>query len=148
MTVPAHDQTFRHAYLVGYAAHEPRASDPHHIDFEAWKARQRAAGAWRCAWAARVNDDSACDLSHPLEAHHAHLEIALVNNVDFAHLEALFPGIANPDVVGAWIDSDPNLRLYCWKHHRAAGAGVHCLDAALYEASHFVRAGTIRPSPS
>ncbi len=146
--VPAHSQQFDHPYLVQYPAHEPRADDPHLIDFEEWKRRQRAAGKYRCGWAVQVSDDAECDATNPLEAHHHYIEFALANGVDFAHLEAAFPGISDPTRVGAWIDSDPNLILLCRKHHRGAGAGVHCLDSAMYEASHYVQAGIIGPVPS
>ncbi len=143
----AHDQRFVNAYIVAYHAHEPRADDPHAIDFEEWKRRQRAAGKWRCGWAARIDDDSQCSLDKPLEGHHAEIELALLNNVSFAALEHAFPGISDPTQVGAWIDSDPNLILYCEKHHRAAGAGVHVVDSAMYESSHFLLAGTLGPAP-
>ena len=143
--VPAHDQTFTNRYVVAYPAHEPRKDDPHHVDFEAWKRRQRAEGKWRCAWAAEIDDDSECDTTNPLEGHHAHLEMALLNAVSFARLEKDFPVIYVPDKAGAWIDSDPNLILYCRKHHRAAGAGVHELDSAMFEASHYITTGTIKP---
>lgn len=142
--VPAHDQTVTNRYLVGYPQHEPRADDPHHADFEAWKRKQKAEGKWRCAWAARIDDDSECDTEHPLEAHHSHLELALLNGVDFAHLEYLFPGISDPDKAGAWIDSDQNLVLYCAKHHRALEAGVHHLDAAMWESSYLLKSGILR----
>lgn len=142
--VPAHDQKFTHSCVVSYPAHEPRQDDPHYVDFEAWKRLQKANGKYRCAWAAKTGDDSECDSAAPLEAHHAHIEFALANAVDFAHLEHQFPGISDPSQVGAWIDSDPNLVLYCRKHHRGMGAGVHDLDSAMFEASHFVKDGTIR----
>jgi len=144
-TVPAHDQTFTNRYVVGYFAHEPRADDPHKIDFDAWKQRQRDSGNWRCSWAAKIDDDSECDLTKPLEAHHSHLELALMNNVNFTHLEHLYPGISDPDKVGAWIDGDANLTLYCCKHHRAVSAGIHHLDGAMWEASYVLTDGTLRP---
>ena len=134
----AHDQKVTNHYLIHYPEHPPRADDPHYRDFEEWKRRQKAAGKWRCAWAARVDDDSQCDLTRPLEAHHSHIEFALQNGVDFAHLEHVFPGISDPTQVGAWIESDANLVLLCAKHHRAAGAGVHHLSASDFEASAFV----------
>lgn len=141
--VPAHQQTFTNTYTVAYPEHEPRADDPHHADFMEWKRRQKAAGKWRCAWAARIDDDAECDLTKPLEAHHSHLELALLNAVDFAHLEHVFPGISDPTKAGAWIDSDLNLTLYCAKHHRALEAGIHKLDSAMYESSYFLKAGVL-----
>lgn len=140
----AHDQTVTNTYVIAYPDHEPREKDPHYRDFHAWKAAQKAAGKWRCAFAVEIDDDSECDLTAPLEAHHSHIEFALSNAVDLAHLEHLYPGVSNPDEVGAWIETGANLALYCRRHHRAADAGVHHLDAALFEASKFLKPGTIR----
>lgn len=145
--VAAHKQAVTNRYVVNYPEHEPRANDPHKVDFDAWKRRQKADGKWRCAWAAELDDDSECDLTKPLEAHHSHLELALLNGVDFAHLEHLFPGISDPDQVGAWIDGDSNLILYCCRHHRALEAGVHHLDAAMWEAAKVIKAGTLLAPP-
>lgn len=141
--IPAHAQTVTNRYVIHYPDHEPREGDPHYADFRAWKKRQRATpGAWRCAWAARVDDDSQC-APGPLEAHHGHIEFAMARAVDLTHLEHLYPGISNPDEVGAWIESDQNLILYCPRHHRSADAGLHHLSAADFEASHFLAVGTI-----
>lgn len=142
--VAAHLQSFTNRYTVAYAAHEPRKGDPHKVDFDRWKRLQRAAGKWRCHWAAEVDDDSECDLSKPLEAHHPHLELALLNNVNFKHLEHLYPGISDPTKAGAWIDSENNLVLYCARHHRSLEAGVHHLDSAMFEASKVLQNGTLR----
>lgn len=137
--VAAHVQAVTNHYLIQYPEHGPRESDPHYADFHAWKKRQREQGKWRCAWAVTIDDDSDCDLSKPLEAHHGHIEFALLNAVDFARLEKAFPGISDPTQVGAWIESDANLMLLCVKHHRGMGTGVHHLAAADYEASHYVQ---------
>lgn len=145
--VAAHDQVFSNRYLVHYHAHPPRAEDPHHRDFEEWKRRQKATGKWRCHWAAEIDDDSQCDRSHPLEAHHSVIELALENNVDFAHLERLYPGISDPDQIGAWIDSDENLVLLCAFHHRSVAGGIHHLDAAMWSASKVILSGTLAPAP-
>lgn len=145
--VAAHDQTVTNRYLVAYDAHEPRANDPHKRDFDEWKRRQKATGKWRCAWAVEVDDDTGCDQSLPLEAHHSHLELALKNNVSWEHLEHLYPGISDADKVGAWIDSDQNLILYCAFHHRAVAGGVHHLDAAMWEASKLLAPGTLQAVP-
>jgi hypothetical protein len=135
---PAHEQNVTNRYTISYPAHEPRASDPHYKDFRAWKKRQRAEGRWRCGWAVLVDDDTDCDLSTPLEAHHSHIEFALANAVDLARLEHVYPGVSDPAQVGEWIEGDSNLVLLCAKHHRGAGTGVHHLSASDYEASHFV----------
>lgn len=152
MTAPddvtaAHEQAVTNRYVISYPNHEPREKDPHYADFHAWKAAQKAAGKWRCAWAVMVADDSECDLTHPLEAHHSHVEFALANAVDLKHLEHVYPGISDPDQVGAWIESDANLVLLCARHHRAADAGVHHLSASDYEASRFLATGTIGKAP-
>lgn len=135
----AHRQKVTNHYVIAYPAHAPRKDDPHYADFQAWKRQQRRLGRYRCAWAALVDDDSDCDLKHPLEAHHGHIEFAMLNGVSFKRLEHVYPGISDPAKVGAWIDSDANLMLLCAKHHRGAGTGVHHLSAADYEASHYVQ---------
>lgn len=140
--VPAHRQVFTNRYIVAYAEHEPRAKDPHRRDFEEWKRRQKESGHWRCHWADEIDDDSECDHEHPLEAHHSHIEFALANNVSLEHLEHLYPGISDPGQVGAWIDSDANLVLLCAYHHRSF-AGIHHLDAAMWEAAKVLRPGTV-----
>lgn len=137
--VPAHVQQVTNHYAVAYPEHGPREADPHYKDFHAWKAKQKADGKWRCAWAVLVDDDSDCDLTHPLEAHHGHIEFAMLNGIDFARLEQVYPGISDPDKAGAWIESDANLMLLCVRHHRGTGTGVHHLSAADYEASHYVK---------
>lgn len=145
--VAAHNQLFVNRYVVAYHEHPTREGDPHHKDFEEWKRRQRAEGKWRCHWAADVDDDSQCDTSTPLEAHHSVIELALRNNIDFKHLEHLYPGISDPATVGAWIDGPNNLKLYCAFHHRSENGGVHHLDAAMWEAAHVLIFGTLATAP-
>lgn len=140
----AHIQAVNNKYLISYPDHEPRESDPHYLDFHHWKESQRGTPAWRCAWAARIDDDSECDLTKPLEAHHTHIEFALLNAVDLRHLEKLYPGVSDPSQVGAWVESAANLELLCAKHHRAASAGVHHLAYADWEASAFLVADVFR----
>lgn len=144
---PAHDQKVTNRYLISYPAHEPRESDPHYADFHEWKRRQKAEGKWRCAWAVLVDDDSDCDLTKPLEAHHGHIEFALLNAISYRRLEHVYPGISTPGQAGAWLESDANLMLLCAKHHRGAGHGVHHLSAADYEASHYVTGVFQDPEP-
>ena len=139
MTVPAHEQAFTHRYVVRYPAHEPRADDPHRHDFLEWKRRRREAGTWHCDFAAAHRDGgtSECDLSRPLEAHHRLIELAMMNEVDFALLEADFPGISAQDV-GAWIDGDVNLTLLCVNHHRSP-MGVHTASYSDFGSEFYIR---------
>lgn len=145
--VAAHRQIVTNRYLIAYPDHQPRKNDPHKVDFDAWKRRQRKLGKWRCAWAAEVDDDSECDLSKPLEAHHSHLELALLNSVSYKRLEHFFPGISDPVKAGAWIDGDLNLILYCARHHRSLDGGVHHLDAAIWESAKILKPGTLLTAP-
>ncbi len=131
----AHDQQITHRYVVHYPDHQPRTDDPHYADFEAYRRRTHAAA--RCAVAVAVGDDADCDLEHPLELHHAHIEFALANEVDLARLERAYPGVSTPDQVGAWIETADNLEWLCRAHHRGPG-GVHTAAAADFEAAKFV----------
>lgn len=137
--VPAHRQKVTHSYVVRYPAHAPRAKDPHHHDFEEWKRRRKANRTWWCDFAHdhRGGDTSECDTEHPLEAHHKVIELAMLNEIDLALLEADYPGIS-AQTVGAWIDSDPNLTLLCQAHHRGPG-GVHTASASDYGSEFYVR---------
>lgn len=134
--VAAHEQAETHHYVIAYPAHEPRKDDPHYRDFEEY--RRRTKGTARCQFAVEVSDDSECDHEHPLELHHSHVEFALQNGVDLARLEHLYPGISNPDEVGAWVESAANLTWYCRAHHRGHG-GIHSAAAADFEAEKFVK---------
>ena len=138
--VAAHQQKISHSYLISYPAHEPRAHDPHKHDFLAWKQDRKTGNTWYCDFARehRNGDESECDTTHPLEAHHKILELAMVNEVDFALLEEDYPGVSNPDLAGAWIDSDKNLALYCRSHHRGP-MGVHCASASDFGSEAYVR---------
>jgi hypothetical protein len=137
--VDAHDQAETHHYTVHFPEHPARADDPHYRDFEhirkAWKADPEK---WRCAIGARRADFSECDLSKPLELHHAHVEFSLQNGVDLAWLEADYPGISDPTQVGAWVESAANLVVLCVFHHRGHG-GVHVASASDFEAVKYVR---------
>ena len=55
-----------------------------------------------------------------------------------ARLEHLYPGISNPDEVGAWIETGANFEWLCAWHHRGHG-GKHSAAAADYEASKWVK---------
>ena len=137
--VAAHLQAVTRHYTVRYPAHEPRARDPHGVDFRAWKRRRKSAGTWTCDFAAehRNGDTSECDLTRPLEAHHRVIELAVLNEVSLELLERDFPGISAA-TVGAWIDSDANLTLYCVAHHRGPG-GVHTASASDFSSEFYVR---------
>lgn len=137
--IAAHDQKVSHSYVIHYPAHEPRDEDPHKADFEEYKRRRREANTYHCDFATehRDGDTSECDLTHPLEAHHNHLEFALQNGADPTLLNEQYPGVLDVGV-GPWIDSDKNLVLLCVAHHRGH-QGVHVLSASDFEASKVVR---------
>lgn len=132
----AHDQRETHRYTVHFPAHEPRESDPHYRDFHAYRERTKATA--RCVYAVETGDDRECDTDHPLELHHCHIEFALQNGVDLARLERVYPGVSDPDAVGAWVESALNLEWRCRWHHRGHG-GVHVATQSDYEAERFVR---------
>ncbi len=134
MTTPAHDQAETHRYVVHYPDHAPRKGDPHYRDFEAYHRRTKATAV--CAIGAAIGDTSDCH--GQLELHHAHIEFALANSVDLARLARVYPGIDNPDEVGAWIETAANLQWLCLAHHRGHG-GVHNASASDFEAERFVR---------
>lgn len=137
--VAAHVTKVSRRYSLHYAAHDPRAHDPHKADFDEYKRRRKAAAQWYCDFAAanRDFDSSECDLTVPLECHHAVIEYALQNGVDLKHLEGFYPGVSSVGV-GAWIDSADNLTLLCRWHHRGHG-GVHIVSASDWEAYKFVK---------
>lgn len=134
MSTPAHDQKVSHSYTVHYPEHAPRKSDPHYRDFEAYRRRTHATA--KCAFGERIADFSAC--KGQLELHHSHIEFAMQNSIDLKLLEREYPGIGDPNSVGAWVESAANLTYYCTGHHRGHG-GVHCASSADFEAEHFIR---------
>lgn len=134
--VEAHDQTTTHHYLMHYPPHSAREDDPHYKDFHAYHERTKATA--RCAFAVETGDDSECDKAHPLELHHSHVEFSLQNGVDLSRLERVYPGISNPDEVGAWVESGDNFEWLCAWHHRGHG-GRHSAASADYEASKWVK---------
>lgn len=141
MSTPAHDQKVTHSYVVHYPDHPPRKDDPHYADFNAYRKRTRATA--KCAVGAHRNDFSECEPgpdSWPkgLELHHAHIEFSLQNGVDLKWLEVDYPGVSDPNSVGAWVESADNLEWLCTKHHRGA-EGVHLLSASDFEAARYVR---------
>ena len=131
--IPAHSNKVTHTYWIRYPQHEPREVDPHYRDFHAYRARTEANAV--CAVGEYRKDFSGCQGG--LELHHAHIEFALQNAVDLKILEAYYPGVSNPDEVGAWVESAANLEWLCCFHHRGHG-GVHVASASDFEAQKFV----------
>lgn len=146
----AHDQTFTHHYTLHYPSHYPRKDDPHYFDFNHYHRTHRKTA--RCYVGQRVGFDDCEDAKgNPcapptdggeqagLELHHSHIEFSLQNGVDIKALEVDFPGISDPNKVGAWVESDQNFMWLCAKHHRGNGAGVHSLAYADWEATKYVK---------
>ena len=142
MTVESHDQNVTHHYTVHYPDHSERASDPHYVDFNSYRARTKDTA--QCSIGAHRNDFTECTLDKPLELHHSHVEFSLQNGVDLKWLEVDYPGISDPNTIGAWVESADNLLWLCEFHHRGAG-GVHTAAASDYEAEKYVR-GLIGPT--
>lgn len=134
MTTPAHDQKITHGYTVNYPEHSPRKSDPNYRDFEAY--RRKTHKTAKCAVGEHRNDFSEC--RGGLELHHSHIEFALQNGVDLAWLEIDYPGVSDPNTVGAWVESGANLTWLCEFHHRGHG-GVHVSSASDFEAEKYVK---------
>lgn len=134
MTTPEHDQAETKHYIVHFPDHPERKSDVHYKDFSAY--RRRTQKTAKCAIGLHRNDFSEC--KGGLELHHSHVEFALQNGVDLAWLEVDYPGISDPDHVGAWVESATNLEWLCLEHHRGAH-GVHLLSSSDFEANRYVR---------
>ena len=136
---PAHSQKVTHSYMVNYPAHPARADDPNYVDFhhikETW---QKDPTKWRGSIGAHRNDFSECDLVNPLEIHHSHIEFSMQNGIDLKWLEADYPGVSDPNTVGAWVESANNLEVLCRSHHRSYG-GVHVSTASDFEAEKYVK---------
>lgn len=139
-SVAAHTQAVSHRYLMHYPEHPARQDDPHYRDFEEYRRRTHATA--KCAVGEHRGDFSECQGG--LELHHAHVEFSLQNGVDLAWLEKDYPGISNPDEIGAWVESGANLTWLCEAHHRGAG-GVHVAAASDWEAEKYVK-GLIGPA--
>lgn len=130
----AHDQNTTHHYTMHYPPHPARTEDPHYKDFEEFRKRTHATA--KCDIGAHRDDFSEC--SGGLELHHAHVEFSLQNGVDLQWLERDYPGISDPNSVGAWVESAANLIWLCEFHHRGHG-GVHVASASDYEAEKYVK---------
>jgi hypothetical protein len=129
-----HAQAITNHYIVHFPDHAPRESDPHYKDFNAYRERTKATAT--CAIGGHRADLSDCNGG--LELHHAHIEFSLQNAVDLTWLEKDYPGVSNPEEVGAWVESADNLMWLCEKHHRGAG-GIHHASASDFEAEKYVR---------
>ena len=131
----AHDQAVTNRYVVHYPDHEPRESDPHYKDFNHFRKTHVATAI--CHFAElRHGDVSEC--AGGLELHHGIIEFSLMNAVDLALLEADYPGISDPETLGAWVESEVNLVFYCAKHHRGHG-GIHHASASDWVAERYIR---------
>lgn len=146
--VPAHTQAESHRpYLVHFPPHPARKSDPHYVDFSHFHRMHRKTA--RCYVGLRVGFGDCRDAQgNPsvidkagqqsgLELHHAHIEFALQQGVDLAALEVDYPGVSNPDEIGAWVESATNLRWLCVHHHRGP-AGSHSIVHADWEAQQYI----------
>lgn len=134
--IPAHEQKVTRSYWVAYPPHPARVNDPHYKDFAEY--RRRTKDTAQCAVGLHRGDFSECSSDKPLELHHAHVEFSLQNGIELSWLEKDYPGISNPDAVGAWVESAENLLWLCEAHHRGPG-GVHVASAADYEAEKYIR---------
>jgi hypothetical protein len=137
--VAAHLQKVSHNYAVRYPEHEAREDDPHYTDFNhihrAWR---KDPEKWQCHIGLRRGDFSECSLDKPLELHHAHIEFALMNAVELAWLERDYPGVSDPEKLGAWVESAENLLVLCEFHHRGHG-GIHVASSSGYEGLKYIR---------
>lgn len=133
----AHDQIASNRYVMHYPPHEPREGDKNYKDFNAFRNKTKETA--KCSIGEHRNDFSECSLDKPLELHHSHIEFSLQNGVDLAWLEVDYPGVSNPDEVGAWVESAANLEWLCEFHHRSQG-GIHHAAASDFEAEKYVKA--------
>jgi hypothetical protein len=143
----AHDGRVTHTYTLHFPAHEPRETDPHYRDFDAYHRRTRATA--RCHVGERIGFDWCRDAQGQpsvidadgkqsgLELHHAHIEFSLQNGISLAALEKDYPGVSDSERVGEWVNSAANLIWVCAWHHRGAG-GAHTASHADWEASKYV----------
>ena len=131
-----HIQNVTHHYFIHYPAHPERTNDPHYKDFNAF--RRRTKDTAKCAIGLHRNDFSECSLNQPLELHHTHIEFSLQNGVDLKWLEIDYPGVSDPDTIGAWVESAENLQWLCQAHHRGP-SGIHVAAASDFEAIKYVR---------
>jgi hypothetical protein len=140
--VPAHSQAESHRYVMHFPPHPARTDDPHYKDFDHYHRTHKDTAV--CYVGDRIGFDH-CSKG-PLELHHAVIEFSLQNGVDLKALEKDYPGISNPDEVGAWVESEQNFRWYCAYHHRGQ-AGAHTAAHADFTAGMYVPTLFGPPSP-
>lgn len=145
---PAHTQVSAHRYVVHYPPHPARKDDPHYKDFNHYHKTHRPTA--RCFVGTFIGFDECRDehgeqalvdssgFQPGLELHHAHVEFSMQNGVDLSALEKAYPGISNPDDIGAWVESGDNFMWLCTFHHRGPG-GAHTAAASDWEAEKFVK---------
>lgn len=147
--VAAHDGAQTHHYMVHFPEHPARTADPHYVDFNHFHKKYRPTA--RCFIGEKIGYDGCKDAQgnpcpdpgegkpqNGLELHHAYVEFSLQNGIDLAALEKDFPGISDPDTLGAWVESDQNFRWLCVHHHRGAG-GAHTASHSDWTAEQYVR---------
>lgn len=147
--IAAHTQQESHHYTMHFPPHPAREHDPHYVDFNHYHKQTRPAA--RCYIGERIGYGDCMDAQFKpcpppsdggeqpgLELHHAHIEFSLQNGVSLTALEKDYPGVSNPDEVGAWVESAANFRWICAWHHRGA-AGAHTASHSDYEASAYVQ---------
>lgn len=154
----AHDAKQSHTYTMHFPEHPAREADPHYADFH-WFHNKYGPDA-RCVIGLQFDDGSAptrqtetphrligvgetrasCDVVHPIELHHHAVEFSLQNGIDLAALEKDYPGISNPNDLGAWVENrgGTNFEWLCCSHHRGHG-GAHVASASDFAAEHYVR---------
>lgn len=147
-TVAAHTQVTVHKYLMHYPDHPARKDDPHYVDFNHYHKTHRPTA--RCFIGTYIGFDECKDdkgetalpddkgFQPGLELHHAHIEFSLQNGVDMEALEKDYPGISDPNQVGAWVESEQNFMWLCAWHHRGA-SGVHTASYSDWEASKYIK---------
>lgn len=136
MTV-AHDQVKTSHWTVHYPEHGPRESDPCYKEFDHYhRTTKLDPEIYQCFLGKVRGDFSDCTLDVPLELHHAHIEWALQNSIDFKMLEKQYPGISDPNKIGSWLESEQNLIWLCQFHHRGHG-GAHVASASDWESQKF-----------
>lgn len=128
-----HSANESHRYTLHYPPHGPRKGDPHYVDFEHYRRLTKPTA--KCYVGERKGFD---ECGGSLELHHAHIEFSLTNGVSFLALEKDYPGISDPNKVGAWVESEANFRWLCEYHHRSTEAGAHSIAHADWEANQYV----------
>lgn len=146
--VAAHDQATTHKYVVHFPPHFPRETDPHYKDFDHYHRKNRATA--RCYVGERIGFQDCRDAQGKpvviddkgqmsgMELHHSHIEFATQQGVDLKALEKDYPGVSNPDEVGAWVESGLNFRWLCVEHHRTNAGGAHAVSHSDWEASQYI----------